>query len=92
MDVLGRFLQLGEHGQRVAGLRVDGAIHLQQQGAVALDDEGLLLFVGHARGPMDRGPWALNPKPVIIGRGGRGFNRKVAKDRIQFLAEPGRRA
>ncbi len=39
MDVFGTFLQLGEGSQGVAGLGVAGVIDLDQDGAVALDDE-----------------------------------------------------
>ena len=44
VDVLGGLHQLREARQRIARLRVAGACHLRQDGAVSLDDEGL--FVG----------------------------------------------
>ena len=49
MDVLGALFQLGERGQGVAGLGVPRVVHLDQDGAVALDDERIGGIVMHSR-------------------------------------------
>ena len=41
VDVFGAFFQFGEGGQGVAGLGVTRVVHLDQDGAIALDDEGV---------------------------------------------------
>ena len=48
MDVFGAFLQLRERRQRVAGLGIAGIVHLDQDGAIALDDEGIAGVVIHS--------------------------------------------
>src|SRR5207237_1170225 len=49
VDVFGAFLQLGERGEGVAGLGVTRIIDLDQNGAIALDDEWIGGIVIHSR-------------------------------------------